>query len=146
MSEALYTSLGPTKAEIDQIIAESRQESLALTGGKEGYPDISITPSAPEKRKYSTTVSFSRFNMRIPPGVHLPCQNNDPEDFYEVSDKADPRDPKVKYLAKICSSCVYIKECLSEELDLSPWEQHGFRAGLTAQQRARIIRKNRAKK
>ena len=83
--------------------------------------------------------------MHIPPGVHLPCQNNDPEDFYRVSDRADPRDPEIKYLAKICSSCVYIKECLSEELDLSPWEQHGFRAGLTAQQRARIIRKNRAK-
>ena len=146
MSEALYTSLGPTKAEIDQIIAESRQESLALTGGEEGYPDISIPPSAPEKRIYSTTVSFSRFNMRIPPGVHLPCQDHDPEDFYRVSDRANPRLPEIKYLAKICSSCVYINECLSEELDLSPWEQYGFRAGLTAQQRARIIRNNRAKK
>ena len=48
-------------------------------------------PPSPQKRKIWYDWFFSRFNMRIPAGVHLPCQDHDGGTFMGFHDRANPR-------------------------------------------------------
>jgi len=56
----------------------------------------------------------------------------------DCGDNSIPQD-QLTLMKKICGSCPVIEECLQDSLDFS--EEYTFRAGLTASQRKKLMRK-----
>ncbi|MDA3644391.1 WhiB family transcriptional regulator [Saccharopolyspora indica] len=70
------------------------------------------------------------------------CSGTMLELWFGPQDYDEPRDQtrwRQRRAAEICAGCPVRTECLAEELTRPIAEQHGFRAGMTARARERLL-------